>query len=148
MSLYDDASLIMYPSGYKANKIYSLKPTNGSGDFDFTRASTATRVNADGLIESVASGVPRIDYTGGGCGKLLLEPQRTNKQTNSEQINTTNYPISSEISVTANTGTAPDGAATADKIIPTTTSAYHQVQSDLASANGFDFVSVFVKASG
>jgi hypothetical protein len=22
--------------------------------------------------------IPRIDYTGGGCGKLLLEPQRTN----------------------------------------------------------------------
>ena len=86
MSFYDDASLIMYPSGYKANKIYSLKPTDGSGDFDFTRASTATRVNADGLIESVASGVPRIDYTGGGCGKLLLEPQRTNLLTYSEDF--------------------------------------------------------------
>jgi len=78
MSYYDDASLIMYPSGYKADKIYSLKPTDGSGDFDFARASSATRVNADGLIESVATGVPRIDYTGGGCGKLLLEGQRTN----------------------------------------------------------------------
>ena len=54
MSLYDDASLIMYPSGYKANKIYSLKPTDGSGDLDFTRSNdTATRVNSDGLIEKV-----------------------------------------------------------------------------------------------
>ena len=53
MSLYDDASLIMYPSGYKEDKIYSLKPTDGSGDLTFTRASTATRVNADGLIEKV-----------------------------------------------------------------------------------------------
>jgi hypothetical protein len=51
MSLYDDASLIMFPSGYKEDKIYSLKPTDGSGDLTFTRASTATRVNADGLIE-------------------------------------------------------------------------------------------------
>jgi len=41
----------MFPSGYKEDKIYSLKPTDGSGDLDFTRASTATRVNAEGLIE-------------------------------------------------------------------------------------------------
>jgi hypothetical protein len=53
MSTYDDASLILYPSGYKEDKIYSLKPTDGSGDLTFTRASTATRVNADGLIEKV-----------------------------------------------------------------------------------------------
>ena len=52
MSTYTDASLIMYPSGYKEDKIYSLKPTDGSGDLTFTRASTATRVNSDGLIET------------------------------------------------------------------------------------------------
>jgi hypothetical protein len=43
----------MYPSGYKEDKIYSLKPTNGTGDLTFTRASTATRVNAEGLIEEM-----------------------------------------------------------------------------------------------
>ena len=53
MSTYTDASLIMYPSGYKEDKIYSLKPTDGSGDLTFTRASTATRVNAEGLVEQV-----------------------------------------------------------------------------------------------
>jgi hypothetical protein len=42
----------MYPSGYKEDKIYSLKPTDGSGDLTFTRASSATRVNAEGLIET------------------------------------------------------------------------------------------------
>ena len=52
MSTYDDASLIYYPSGYKAGTAYSLKPTDGSGDLTFTRASTATRVNAEGLIET------------------------------------------------------------------------------------------------
>ena len=31
--------------------------------FDFTRASSATRVNKDGLIETVPSGKPRIDFT-------------------------------------------------------------------------------------
>jgi hypothetical protein len=52
MSTYDDASLIMFPSGYKEDKIYSLKPTDGSGDLTFTRASSATRVIAEGLIEN------------------------------------------------------------------------------------------------
>ena len=53
MSTYEDASLIYYPSGYKESKAYSLKPTDGSGDLTFTRASTATRVNESGLIEGV-----------------------------------------------------------------------------------------------
>jgi hypothetical protein len=83
MSTYTDASLVFYPSGYKAGRADSLKPTDGTGNLTFTRASTATRVNEDGLIESVATGVPRIDFTGGGCGKLLLEPQRTNSVLNS-----------------------------------------------------------------
>jgi hypothetical protein len=55
MSLYDEASLVMIPSGYKDDKLYSIKPTSGDGDFTFSRdgsgASPATRVNASGLIE-------------------------------------------------------------------------------------------------
>ena len=50
---YNTASLIMYPSGYEAGTIFDLKPTDGSGDLTFTRASTATRVNEQGLIEGV-----------------------------------------------------------------------------------------------
>jgi len=53
-----------------------------SGDFNVTRATAATRVNASGLIESVASGIPRLDYfaSGGtvGCPALLVEPAATN----------------------------------------------------------------------
>ena len=48
-----------------------------SADFDFTRGSTATRVNEAGLIESVAANLPRINYEN-GIGHLLLEGQRTN----------------------------------------------------------------------
>ena len=52
MNAYNDASLIVYPSGYKASKIYSLKPIDGTGDLTFARASSATRVNEQGLIET------------------------------------------------------------------------------------------------
>jgi hypothetical protein len=71
-------SLLLIPDRYKAAKLYSQIPDSGAGDLTFARASVATRVNASGLIESVASGVPRLDYTGGGCPSLLLEPQRAN----------------------------------------------------------------------
>jgi hypothetical protein len=54
MSYYDEASLVMIPSGYKTSKVYSIKPTDGSGDLAFTRSNdTATRVGPDGLIEKV-----------------------------------------------------------------------------------------------
>jgi hypothetical protein len=53
MSYYEDASLVMIPSGYKNGKVYSQKPTDGAGDLTFTRASNATRVASNGLIEKV-----------------------------------------------------------------------------------------------
>jgi hypothetical protein len=53
-SFYEDASLVMIPSGYKTSKVYSAKPTDGAGDLVFTRSNdTATRVNSAGLIEKV-----------------------------------------------------------------------------------------------
>ena len=43
--------------------------------FTTTRASGATRVNKQGLIEVVENDRPRIDYTDSADGVLLLEPQ-------------------------------------------------------------------------
>ena len=34
-------TIAMIPSGYKANKLYSVLPTNGDGDLTTSRASTA-----------------------------------------------------------------------------------------------------------
>jgi hypothetical protein len=79
MSLFNQASLVVTPNGYKAGKLYSIKPTSGAGDLDVVRATGATRVNASGLIETVGNNVPRLDYPPlGGCPSILVEPQRTN----------------------------------------------------------------------
>ena len=55
MSFFDDSSLAFLPSGAagKDGKAYSIKPTNGTGDFTFSRGSNlaATRVGPTGLIE-------------------------------------------------------------------------------------------------
>ena len=79
MSSFDDIGVAMIPSGYKEDKLYSVLPNSGDGDFDFSRSTTATRVNSQGLIEEMSTNVPRLDYSGGvSCPVLLLEPQRTN----------------------------------------------------------------------
>tara|TARA_R110000824_G_scaffold185827_1_gene366868 strand:- start:1488 stop:3056 length:1569 start_codon:yes stop_codon:yes gene_type:complete len=62
----------------------SLKEIIGA-DFTFTRNTTATRVNSQGLIESVGVDLPRINYEN-GCGSWLLEPQTTNLITYSEDF--------------------------------------------------------------
>jgi hypothetical protein len=111
---YDLASMVVLPSGYKSGKIYAQKPLTTDGQLTFTRASTATRVNASGLIETVSSGVPRLDYLGSTCPKLLLEPQRTNLALYSEQFNNAAWDNAGGAIVSANTTVAPDGTTTAD----------------------------------
>jgi hypothetical protein len=44
--------LVLIPSGYKEDTVYSVVPSNGSGDMSFTRASDGTRINFDGLVEN------------------------------------------------------------------------------------------------
>jgi hypothetical protein len=120
-AFYDQASLVVVPSGYKSGKIYAQKPLTTDGQLTFTRASTATRVNASGLIETVASGVPRLDYLGSTCPKLLLEPQRTNLRTWSNVFSTvTGWSAltvgGSTVVHTSSYGISPDGTQNADRL--------------------------------
>ena len=52
-NLLDKASILLTPTAYNDGSMLSVKPENGDGDFDFTRGSAATRVNAQGLVENV-----------------------------------------------------------------------------------------------
>ena len=272
MSLYTDASLIVYPSGYKESKIYAQKPVNGTGDLTFSRASSATRLNEQGLIEtasiigseevlstlinsnydtfneaslsgfhaiystsgtqrastvdeinfvtgktyqvnvdvSVVSGsipflrvreavatnptvfsgqlvsgnnlvtftstdtftgllefasssaseyrvsnvsvkevttsnIPRIDYSN-GCGSLLLEPQRTNLITYSEDFSNAYWTVKDNVSITVNDAISPDGTQNADKLVEDSSSNQHRVyRSNVGTSKVFSF---FAKAGG
>jgi hypothetical protein len=144
MSFYDDASLVLIPSAQKTSKVYSVKPTDGSGDLTFTRASTATRVNSSGLIEAVASNVPRLDYLGSTCPRLLLEPQRTNLLTYSEQFNNAAY-TKTNLTITANTTASPDGTTNADTAA--TTSSVSELYNGSSTALTTATCSLFVKKS-
>lgn len=96
-------SIAMIPSGYKAEKVYSVLPTNGDGDLTFDRNSSARRVNKSGLIEEMATDVPRLDYSDGGCPSLLLEPSSLNLVIGSAEGNYGNAPTSSTNTI------SPDG---------------------------------------
>lgn len=85
MSLLTQASLVLTPNAVKASKLYSIIPSNGNGDMTVVRATTATRVNSSGLIESVAANVSRLNYDG-SCPSILVEPQRTNRLLNSDIV--------------------------------------------------------------
>ena len=146
MSLLDTASLIVTPNGYKASKLYSVKPTDASGDMTVVRATTATRVNSAGLIESVAINVPRLDYTGGSCPSILVEPQRTNLALRSEEFDNAAWTkIGSTIS--ANSTTAPNGTLTADKLIEGTLLGDHYINRNITNSNSLFSFSVFAKKS-
>jgi hypothetical protein len=146
MSLLIKSSLVTTPNGFKTSKLYSVVPSNGNGDLTVVRATTATRLNENGLIETISSNVPRIDYTNGD-GVILIEPQSTNVQKYSEDFSNAVY-TKVGCSLTTNTIVSPYGNVTADKIIEDTSNGYHTIdilQPPVTAGNYT--VSVFVKAA-
>jgi hypothetical protein len=112
--------------------LYSQIPSNtdNRGDFNVTRATTATRVNASGNIEVVASGIPRLDYPlGGGCPALLVEASGSNVIVQSENWIASGWRSDATANVTtvsATTGTLdPYGTNTANAISPTSGNTTH-----------------------
>ncbi len=115
--LYDNASLAITPNGYKANKLFSFKPFDGSGDLDFSRNSAATRINESGLIESLAANVPRLNYPiGGGNPSWLFEDETTNIALHTEDFSNGVY-VRSNGNITVDSSVSPDGNTTADTLV-------------------------------
>tara|TARA_R110002126_G_scaffold190483_1_gene338523 strand:+ start:374 stop:1534 length:1161 start_codon:yes stop_codon:yes gene_type:complete len=84
-NLLDKASVILTPTAYNTSEALCVKPSDGTGDFDFSRATEATRINSLGLVETIGINLPRINYEG-GCGSWLFEPQSTNLFDYSEDL--------------------------------------------------------------
>jgi hypothetical protein len=89
--------------------------------------------------------IPRIDYTGGGCPSILLEPLRTNIVLRSEEFNNASFEKNFS-SVSANTTTAPDGTLTADTLTGDGTSGIHYLAQSVSATSGVAYTqSVFAK---
>jgi len=97
-TLLEQASLIMIPSGYKEDVVYSVIPETGAGDLSFTRASNGTRINSAGLVEVTPWNL--MSYS------EQFDNAFWNKATSG----------SATFVVTANQTTAPNGTNTADLV--------------------------------
>ena len=138
--------LAMIPSGYKEKKVYSVLPTDGSGDLDFARTSTATRVNQNGLIEEVLTGVPRLDYADGGCPSLLLEPASTNLITYSEDYSNAYWTKSGATVTSGFSAPSVDSPLGAFKLVEGTSNGQHKLQkANLTVSATSNTVSYFIK---
>jgi hypothetical protein len=124
MSLLDDASLLVTPNAEKEGKLYSIIPTNGNGDFSVTRATTATRVNAAGLVELVPYNL--LQY--------------------SEQFSNAVW-TKTNVSISANTTTAPNGTLTADKLIENTALGQHALLISGGWSTTQQTASIYVKSA-
>jgi hypothetical protein len=98
----------------------------------------------------ITADIPRLDYTGGGCPSLLLEPQRTNSARNSI-LTAANWDKSS-ITVTAGSGIAPTGFNEAYRVAPTTSGTDRFFYDDGGSTGytaSADYTNtIFAKAAG
>ena len=96
--------------------------------------------------------VPRIDFrnadgTLSSCGRLLLEPQRTNVALQSESLNT-NPNVADASTFTANVYTSPSGTQSADQLTETTANDKHGFyQYTTVTAQAYT-ASVFTKQTG
>jgi hypothetical protein len=127
MSLYKDASLVMIPSAYKDGKLYSIRPTDGSGDFTFSRGSNlaATRVDVNGLIEK----------------------GRENQILHSNAITTSPWGGPRIFSETQG-HTGYDGSNNAWLIIPNSDNNTHYKAQSVSTTSGVNTISVYAKAGG
>lgn len=114
--------------------------------FDFTRASTATYVDSDGLIKTAASGEARIDYLDNADGHLLLEPSRTNFLTYSEGFSDGYWQKSGTDVVSGQV--SPTGNTDAFKLVEDTSTGHFIRRSNVSIVAGMKTMSIFAKAAG
>jgi hypothetical protein len=144
--IYDKASLVQIPSGYKSGTLYSVVPNTADGDFTVTGdpEGEATRVNKDGLIESVAANVPRLNYDPSNPQDphLLLEPSRTNSLPESENFSTNWFVIGLSVSSGIS---SPDGGTNAYSLVEGTGTGGKIIYDAISVSAGSVTYSLFMK---
>jgi hypothetical protein len=137
-------SLLIVPQLTRAGFVYPQLPVVSGADFTFTRATTATRVNASGLIESVASGLLRLDYpVTGGCPAALIEPSAQNLVLQSRDLSVSGNWTASGVTAVKNAVGA-DGTASGATTL-TATAASGTITQALSHASQSRIFSAFIR---
>jgi hypothetical protein len=124
MSLYSQATLAFFPSGYKENTAFSVVPSSGSGDFTFSRTTDAYRLNGSSIVEKAPYNPVAYsqDFTNGSWTK-------------------------NNCTVVGNAVAAPNGSMTAASFSENATTAQHLVVQQLSVIAGNNYTwSVYAKA--
>ena len=142
--------LALVPSA-QGDKFYSVLPSSGVGDFSFSRSGGATRINSQGLIETVADGVSRLNYplidgVVKGCPHHILEPERRQLIQYSEAFDNS-YWTKNGASITSNSTISPDGSLNADLVTEDTSNGFHRFYI-ITSLTGSHSYSFFIKTNG
>lgn len=122
-------------------------PAGGAGsvagipNITVTRASAGYAETNEGALVAFASGVARQTNKG-----LLVEEARTNLCLQSQTFQTTWSAVAAN--VTTNSTTAPDGASTADTLVPTTALSQHRLDQTTTIAATAHAFSVYAKTAG
>ena len=132
--------------GVKEDSLLAYNSENGNYKplpFSFSRASSATVVNKDGLIEVVTNNKPRIDFKDDAKGALLLEPTRSNFFLFSEYFLSGAWTKESS-TIVADSSISPDGNLNATKLTSNTSSGL--IRASYNSSIGVDHTfSFFIK---
>jgi hypothetical protein len=141
------SSFVFYVSNYTGSTATSVDiafPQAELGDIATDYIPTTTAAVSVGITADI----PRLDYTGGGCPSLLLEPQTTALNQFSESFDNSYWVLKTDVTISANTTDTldPSGYYGADKITETATTARHRVASDAATLTAVNnTASVFMK---
>jgi len=131
------------PTTYRSgNGTYTLYATGAGGDFLLFSSGFVGSVGNISVKEADRNNVPRIDYTGGGCPKILVEPQRTNLFTYSEDFSQSSWTKNAS-TITTNAVTSPDGTQNADNLLDTTANNFHGLYKYYDS-NANDVITTFI----
>ena len=135
----------------QGTKFYSVLPSDGVGDFQFSRLSSATRIAPTGLIETVPIATSRLNYDllNGkvvNCPHYLLEPASTNLIPYSEDFSNAAWNKINGVTVQLSDVNSPDGTLTNSKIIVGSGTSDFGVYDDVSTLSGSKYViSIFAK---
>lgn len=123
-----------------------------SAVMSFARASGATCHDAAGLLVGAAAHVPRFDHAplSGSLRGLLLEAAATNLLQRSQDLSLWPWTNDgSRLTITEDSGVAPDGSVTATRLVSAAGNGLHRVMQMHAPTLGTTYTfSVYLKAAG
>ena len=131
---------IRIPTSGQSAYIWGAMLSEGAlSDYIKTEGSQETKT-----VETFTD-VPRLDWLNSNCPSLLLEGQRTNAFTYSQDFSNSNW-AKTEFTISSNEITAPDGTLTASELFETSASSGKFLHQNTSVTTGNDYtISYFVK---